>query len=53
LIDGGVRRGVDLAIARARGADAVMTGRATLYGLAAAGEAGWRAPCPFWPRNTL
>ncbi|WP_343611062.1 alpha-hydroxy acid oxidase [Novosphingobium sp.] len=40
LIDGGARRGVDLAIARARGADAVMTGRATLYGLAAAGEAG-------------
>lgn len=40
LVDGGVRRGVDIAIARARGADAVMTGRATLYGLAAAGEVG-------------
>jgi (S)-mandelate dehydrogenase len=40
LMDGGVRRGVDIAIARARGADAVMTGRATLYGLAAAGEDG-------------
>ncbi len=40
LMDGGVRRGVDIAIARARGADAVMAGRAMLYGLAAAGEAG-------------
>lgn len=42
LVDGGVRRGQDIAVARARGADAVLTGRATLYGLAAAGEAGVR-----------
>lgn len=40
LIDGGIRRGADIAIARALGADAVMIGRATLYGVAAAGEAG-------------
>jgi len=40
LIDGGVRRGGDLLKARALGADAVIAGRAPLYGLAAAGEAG-------------
>jgi (S)-mandelate dehydrogenase len=40
LVDGGVRRGMDVAIARALGADAVLAGRAVLYGLAAAGEAG-------------
>lgn len=40
LIDGGVRRGADLLKARALGADAVIAGRAPLYGLAAAGEAG-------------
>jgi isopentenyl diphosphate isomerase/L-lactate dehydrogenase-like FMN-dependent dehydrogenase len=42
LVDGGVRRGVDVAIAIALGADAVMVGRPALWGLAAAGEAGAR-----------
>jgi len=40
LMDGGVRRGSDIAQAVALGADAVLIGRATLYGLAAAGRAG-------------
>lgn len=40
LIDGGVRRGADILKARALGADAVIAGRAPLYGLAAAGETG-------------
>ena len=42
LIDSGVRRGTDIAKALALGADGVMVGRATLYGLAAAGEPGAR-----------
>ena len=40
LIDGGFRRGSDVVKALALGAKAVLTGRATLYGTAAAGEAG-------------
>jgi len=40
LIDGGVRRGSDIAKARALGARAVLLGRAPLYGLAACGPAG-------------
>ena len=40
LVDGGVRRGVDVVKALALGAEAVMLGRATLYGASAAGEAG-------------
>ena len=40
LVDGGVRSGGDIAMALAMGADAVLAGRAPLYGLAAAGEAG-------------
>jgi (S)-mandelate dehydrogenase len=40
LVDGGFRRGTDVIKAIALGADAVMTGRATLYGLAANGERG-------------
>jgi (S)-mandelate dehydrogenase len=40
LVDGGVRRGVDLLKARALGARAVLTGRATLFGAMAGGEAG-------------
>lgn len=39
-ISGGVRRGTDLLKAIALGADAVMAGRAVLYGVAAAGVAG-------------
>ena len=42
LVDGGVRRGVDVLKAIALGAHAVMIGRATLYGACAAGEAGAR-----------
>jgi len=40
LIDSGFRRGSDIAVALALGATAVLIGRAHLYGLAAAGEAG-------------
>jgi (S)-mandelate dehydrogenase len=40
LIDGGFRRGTDIVKALALGAEAVLLGRATLYGLGAAGEAG-------------
>ena len=40
LFDGGFRRGTDIAKALALGADAVMLGRALLYGAAAAGRAG-------------
>ena len=42
LIDSGFRRGADVVKAVALGADAVMIGAATLYGLAAGGEAGAR-----------
>ncbi|MFJ9629379.1 pre-mycofactocin synthase MftD [Streptomyces sp. NPDC101175] len=40
LLDGGVRRGGDVAKALALGARAVLIGRAYLWGLAAAGQAG-------------
>jgi (S)-mandelate dehydrogenase len=40
LIDSSYRRGTDIVKALALGANAVLLGRATLYGLAAAGEAG-------------
>ena len=42
LVDSGFRRGADIAAALALGAKAVLLGRAHLYGLAAAGEAGVR-----------
>ncbi|HVL36697.1 MAG TPA: alpha-hydroxy acid oxidase [Burkholderiales bacterium] len=42
LVDGGVRRGVDILKARALGAQAVLTGRATLFGVMAGGEPGAR-----------
>jgi len=40
IVDSGFRRGSDVIKGLALGADAVMIGRATLYGLAMAGEAG-------------
>lgn len=40
LVDGGIRRGSDVAMALALGAHAVMVGRAPLWGLAVAGEQG-------------
>lgn len=40
IVDSGFRRGSDILKGIALGADAVIVGRATLYGLAAAGEAG-------------
>ncbi|MCC7199676.1 MAG: alpha-hydroxy-acid oxidizing protein [Gammaproteobacteria bacterium] len=42
IVDGGVRRGADIARAVALGAEAVIVGRAALYGLAAGGEPGVR-----------
>ncbi|HYG55028.1 MAG TPA: alpha-hydroxy acid oxidase [Burkholderiales bacterium] len=42
LLDGGVRRGVDVLKARALGAQAVLVGRATLFGVMAGGEPGAR-----------
>jgi isopentenyl diphosphate isomerase/L-lactate dehydrogenase-like FMN-dependent dehydrogenase len=40
LVDGGIRRGADVVKALALGANAVLAGRAPLWGLAARGEAG-------------
>jgi isopentenyl diphosphate isomerase/L-lactate dehydrogenase-like FMN-dependent dehydrogenase len=40
LLDGGIRRGSDVVKALALGARAVMIGRASLWGLAAGGQAG-------------
>jgi len=40
LLDGGIRRGSDIAKAIALGADAVLAGRAPLYGVAADGPSG-------------
>jgi isopentenyl diphosphate isomerase/L-lactate dehydrogenase-like FMN-dependent dehydrogenase len=42
LLDGGVRRGTDVVKALALGAQAVLVGRAAVWGLAAAGEDGVR-----------
>jgi isopentenyl diphosphate isomerase/L-lactate dehydrogenase-like FMN-dependent dehydrogenase len=42
LIDGGIRRGTDVAVALAIGAEAVLVGRPALWGLAVDGEAGAR-----------
>ena len=40
LVDGGIRRGVDIVKARAMGAQGVLLGRATLFGALAAGQPG-------------
>jgi (S)-mandelate dehydrogenase len=40
LVDSGIRRGSDIVKCLALGAKAVLTGRATLYGVGAGGEAG-------------
>ncbi|QRF58349.1 alpha-hydroxy acid oxidase [Variovorax paradoxus] len=40
LVDGGIRRGADIAKALALGAHGVLLGRATLFGAVAAGDAG-------------
>jgi (S)-mandelate dehydrogenase len=40
IVDSGVRRGSDIVKCLALGAKAVLTGRATLYGTAAGGQAG-------------
>ncbi|QEX20368.1 alpha-hydroxy-acid oxidizing enzyme [Hypericibacter adhaerens] len=42
MLDGGIRRGSDIVIARCLGARYVFQGRPTLYGVAAAGRAGIR-----------
>jgi isopentenyl diphosphate isomerase/L-lactate dehydrogenase-like FMN-dependent dehydrogenase len=42
LVDGGIRRGVDVLRALALGADAVLLGRPILWGLAVGGEHGVR-----------
>jgi len=42
LVDGGVRRGVDVVVALALGASAVLVGRPALWGLAVGGEDGAR-----------
>jgi (S)-mandelate dehydrogenase len=42
LLDSGIRRGSDVLKALALGANAVLVGRAALYGIGAAGEAGAR-----------
>ena len=40
LVDGGVRRGLDIAIARALGAQGVLIGRPMMWALAAGGQSG-------------
>ena len=42
MMDGGVRRGSDIVIAKALGADFVFAGRPTIYGVAAFGLPGAR-----------
>jgi isopentenyl diphosphate isomerase/L-lactate dehydrogenase-like FMN-dependent dehydrogenase len=42
LLDGGVRRGTDVLVALALGAQAVMVGRPAVWGLAIGGEGGAR-----------
>jgi L-lactate dehydrogenase (cytochrome) len=48
ICDGGIRRGSDIVKALAAGATATMAGRAYLYGLGAAGEAGVDRVLQWW-----
>ena len=50
LVDSGFRRGTD--IVKALGADTVRVGRATLFGLAAGGEAGAGYTLSIRPRKS-
>jgi isopentenyl diphosphate isomerase/L-lactate dehydrogenase-like FMN-dependent dehydrogenase len=43
LVDGGIRRGADVLVALALGADAVLVGRPALWGLSVGGEEGARS----------
>jgi isopentenyl diphosphate isomerase/L-lactate dehydrogenase-like FMN-dependent dehydrogenase len=43
MVDGGIRRGTDVAKALALGADAAMIGRPIVWALAVGGEAGVRS----------
>jgi isopentenyl diphosphate isomerase/L-lactate dehydrogenase-like FMN-dependent dehydrogenase len=52
LVDGGVRRGSDVLKAMALGADAVLIGRAALYGVAAAGRPGASARSRYCARRS-
>jgi L-lactate dehydrogenase (cytochrome)/(S)-mandelate dehydrogenase len=51
LVDGGIRRGTDIARALALGATACMIGRPHLWGLAVAGEAGVAAVLDLYRRE--
>ena len=42
MLDSGIRRGSDIVVARCLGADLVLVGRATLYGVVAGGLEGVR-----------
>lgn len=48
LVDGGIRNGVDVFRALARGAEGVLIGRPWVWALASAGEAGVRALIETW-----
>src|SRR5262249_46548370 len=51
LVDGGVRRGTDVAKALALGARAVLVGRPVVWGLAVSGEQGVREVLALWLRE--